>query len=244
MKKKTADKIIESLQTEYEAIAEHFSETRHSLWPELEALRGEIREGEKILDVGCGNGRLLSLFSDVRIVYAGIDNSAKLLEKAQCASKKFSHIQSTFINADMRSIPYPDRQFDYVFCIASLHHIPSAEYRLQAVKELYRLAKPGAKIFMTNWDVLRQPSYVIDQIKYRLQYPSKFWGLGLKNFLIPWTLPNGKKAWRYYYAFSEKELSRLLEKVGFSQVTFLKSGFGDDFSKKQRRRNIIVTARK
>jgi len=42
-----------------------------------------IEPGQKVLDLGCGNGRLLNALKDKKIDYIGVDNSEKLLLEAQ-----------------------------------------------------------------------------------------------------------------------------------------------------------------
>ena len=51
----------------YNKIAKLFSKTRKFLWYDLEPLVKYTKNGDKILDLGCGNGRLYQLFSDLSI---------------------------------------------------------------------------------------------------------------------------------------------------------------------------------
>ena len=43
----------------YESIAGHFSETRHSPWPNVSAFLHSLPSSAVVLDVGCGNGKYL-----------------------------------------------------------------------------------------------------------------------------------------------------------------------------------------
>lgn len=63
MKTETAQKILEKTKRDYEQLAEEFSNTRANLWFELQELAKYVKGGDKILDLGCGNGRLYELFS-------------------------------------------------------------------------------------------------------------------------------------------------------------------------------------
>ncbi len=45
----------------------------------------EIVDGQKVLDLGCGNGRLLNVLQNKNIDYIGVDNSENLLLNAQNA---------------------------------------------------------------------------------------------------------------------------------------------------------------
>jgi len=49
----------------------------------LNFLNQYIENHQKILDLGCGNGRLLNFLKNKKIEYIGVDNSEKLLLEAQ-----------------------------------------------------------------------------------------------------------------------------------------------------------------
>lgn len=49
----------------YNEIANHFSETRHSPWPQVEEFVCSFAPGSVLVDIGCGNGKYLSLNSNI-----------------------------------------------------------------------------------------------------------------------------------------------------------------------------------
>lgn len=51
----------ENVHRVYDVIANHFSETRHSPWPHVEEFVQSFELGALLIDVGCGNGKYLSL---------------------------------------------------------------------------------------------------------------------------------------------------------------------------------------
>lgn len=84
MKKELIEKILQETETGYDLIADKFSQTRNKkFWSDLEFIRDYAKDGDKILDFGCGNGRLLELFSDKNIEYFGTDVSEKFIDIAQ-----------------------------------------------------------------------------------------------------------------------------------------------------------------
>lgn len=52
---------LENVHKVYDEIASHFSESRHSPWPKVEQFVMSFKPGEILLDIGCGNGKNLSL---------------------------------------------------------------------------------------------------------------------------------------------------------------------------------------
>lgn len=69
------------VHTVYEAIASHFSHTRHKPWPRVSSFLDSLPAGAVGLDVGCGNGKYLSVNRD--LVILGSDRSANLVDLAR-----------------------------------------------------------------------------------------------------------------------------------------------------------------
>ena len=160
MKKETAEKILAKNKELYDQIAKDFSITRTKLWPEFEYFKGYLQNNQAILDLGCGNGRLLELLKDYQIDYLGIDNSQKLIEQAK---KKW--LNHDFQVSDILDLSFLNKKFEIVFCVAVLHHIPSSRLRAKVLREIYSVLKPGGKLLMTNWN-LWQKRYLKYIIKY------------------------------------------------------------------------------
>ncbi|MFH1235474.1 MAG: class I SAM-dependent methyltransferase [Parcubacteria group bacterium] len=213
----TADKIVEKTRADYEAIAKAFTESRTNLWEEAHYFGQYLQDNVAVLDLGCANGRLLKLFEKHKVAYTGVDENAMFLQAAGKYAKTFSNVTATFVQSDMRKLPFADNSFDRAFCIASLHHVPSSEYQLQAIIEMYRVLKPGGLLLMTNWELASQPRYVKKRDKLRMEHPELFQGLDDTDFVITWRWSMGDTTvYRYYHSFSELELRVLLESAGFS----------------------------
>ena len=52
-------------------------------------------------------------------------------------------------------IPFRDSYFDNTICIAVIHHLRERNERIQAIRELMRVTRPGGKILISVW-ALRQ----------------------------------------------------------------------------------------
>ena len=180
---------MKNLRSDYNTTASSFASSRDRMWPEFKFLFDYTKKNEKVLDLGCGNGRFSQYLEDAE--YVGADFSEKMIQEAK---KRFSEKQ--FVVADATKLPFEDNYFDKVYSIAMIHQIPSHEYRLKALLEIKRVLNPNGSIFLTVWKASGTPP------------PRCFErGEGKDVFL---------KRDRYYYLFDEGELSSLAEEAGFS----------------------------
>ena len=175
-----------------------------------------IKDNEKVLDLGCGNGRLFELFSvqgrsvsgGKKVDYVGIDNSSNLISEAK---KKYGNY---FQVADILNIPFSDNYFDSIWLIAVFHHIPSKELRLEVLKEMARVLKKRGLVVVTCWNFY-QLRYIKLLLKYFLRKIFTKNKLDFKDILVSW----GREGIdRYYHVFSRRELKKLFKKAGFKII--------------------------
>jgi len=220
--------LIKKTKEDYSLISEEFSRTRNKVWEELGFLFS-LKDNEKVLDLGCGNGRYFEFFKNKPVEYIGIDNSEELIRLA-----KERYPEAKFQINDAFNLSFPDNYFDKVYSIAVLHHIPSEELRVEFLKEAKRVLKKDGSLIITVWKFhqIKELSLILKYTILRLLGRSK---LDFKDILEPW----GKRTERYYHCFSRKELGKLMEKAGFKikEIGVVKNKRGN-------RQNIYLIARK
>jgi SAM-dependent methyltransferase len=106
------------------------------------------RDGESVLDAGCGTGNLTFALArraqDARI--QAVDLSPAYIEHA---SKLNKSPNVTFRVGDICALPFADASFDRVLSLLVLHFVPDTK---QAVSELRRVGRPGATVAAATWD--------------------------------------------------------------------------------------------
>ncbi len=206
MRARIAKNLQEDVVKTYDEIADEFDRTRRADWSEFEDFLRFIKDGEKLVDLGCGNGRFLDFIRKHREVeYLGIDNNKKFVEIA-----KSKYGEDLFLEGDMTKIPLGDEFCDVLCAIASFHHVPSQKLRLLALKETVRVLKSGGTLILSVWNLF-QPKYKKYVIRAYFKWLISFGKFDLRDTFIPW----GKSGIdRYYYAFKVKELRKLAEKSG------------------------------
>jgi len=237
MDPKFADFLLKKTQRDYNEIAKAFSSIREEIWPEIWFFKDFVESGEKILDLGCGGGRLFKLFRGKEIEYFGVDFAEELIESARkkYASSKEARSRETppvFLTVNALRLPFDDNFFDKVFSIAVLHHIPSNEKRILFLKEIRRVLKPKGELFLTVWN-LWQMKYLPLILKWTAL---KLFGLTKIDFcdiFVPFHRVN-----RYYHCFRSGGLAKLARMTYFNdiKVKYLKRN-GQNF-------NIFLRAKK
>jgi len=108
----------------------------------LSALK-KVPKDAKVLEVGCGTGRLLSEGLAAGYHVDGVDASGPMLEhlKAKLTEEQRQHVN--LIVAEAADIPKPDASYDFAYTIRLLNQTESPEYALTVVDEIARLVKTG-----------------------------------------------------------------------------------------------------
>lgn len=215
MRKEDAQKLLQKVKRDYAKIAEEFNQTRKMDWKEFTDFLPYVKDGDRVYDIGCGNGRLYDFLSkNLKIKYTGIDNNKELLQFAEKQHKKCSANVCEFKEGDLLKIPAKSEIADMVFTVAALHHIPSKSLRKKAMEELHRITKRKGIFIVSVWNLF-QPKYKKYIWKSRIRKLISLGKYDSRDTLIPW----GKSGvTRYYYAFKESELKDLLEQSGFEII--------------------------
>ncbi len=134
-----------------------------------------LKPGDKILDVGCGKGFLLYEFTQVvpGVNVAGIDLSRHAIDQAKEEVKPFLKVGNAV------SLPWPDRTFDFVVSVTTLHNLYNYELR-QALQEIQRVGKDKKHIIIETYRNERE--------KVNLLY----WQLTCRTFYTP-------KEWEWFF---------------------------------------------
>jgi|SRR3989344_1313596 len=229
MKHEEARKIADGTRKTYDTAADEFSASRAKFWDELAFLAKHIKTGDRVLDIGCGNGRFFPLVTERGARYTGVDYSGGLIREA-----KRLHPEGEFIVGDATALLFPDESFDIAYSFAVIHHIPGDELRALFVREARRVLRPNGTLVLTTWD-LWSPRHIGTLLANVAKNLLRFAPTNIKDIF----LPLGKDhTLRYIHAFTRQELSALLAKNGFTVVNIEIIPHGKKES------NIVVVAKR
>lgn len=209
MKNDHAKDIMAEMSRRYDAVSDSFSGSRKNSWPELDFLFDDLlKKGDRVLDIGCGNGRFYEKIAPIAD-YIGIDNSKELIHIA-----RESYPKGDFRVIDALETPFRDGEFDKVYTIALLHHIPSEFLRIKLFEEIGRILRPGGMVAITVWDIWEKTARRKRVIKEAIL---SFLGLSKLD------VGDVKLSWQgfddfYFHCFSLRGLVRRCERAGFEVI--------------------------
>lgn len=160
----------------------------------------DIKEGDEILDLGCGDGYYLYLLSNlpIKLSLMGYEFDKSVLKNTQ---KNLVNKKIRLIQGDIQKMPFKDKSHKKVILTEVLEHIPDDK---KALAEIYRILDSDGILVMTV------PSYnfpfLWDPINWILQkFGTHISGTGF--FAGIWA--------RHLRLYKRKELIKLVEQAGF-----------------------------
>jgi|TARA_B100001964_G_C14259534_1_gene614543 2-polyprenyl-3-methyl-5-hydroxy-6-metoxy-1,4-benzoquinol methylase len=97
-------------------------------------------DGLRVCEIGCGNGRFVKIMSRYATHVTGVEPSQAIAVVCEY-TKYLSNV--SLINKSLYDLEVEDvGQFDIVFCLGVLHHLPDP---VRAVRKIRELTKPGGQ---------------------------------------------------------------------------------------------------
>ncbi|MCL2439344.1 MAG: class I SAM-dependent methyltransferase [Alphaproteobacteria bacterium] len=147
---------------------------------EIDYVVSKLGRGARILDAGTAAGyypQYLTNLADKEFDVIGIDASEKMLERAAKNAPK-----ATFKLMDLRNIDFPEKSFDAILCMTTLHHLNDEDCK-KVLDAFDRIIKPNGFIAITVMEHLAGDKEIfIDEplnTKYKLylnHYSKNFFG--------------------------------------------------------------------
>ena len=104
------------------------------------------KDGESVLDVGCGTGTQLAIYQERGCKVIGIDLSSPML---QVAKSKLGP-EAILTSGDAIRMPYPDNSFDLVISSLFLHQL-NPKLQFATLGEMIRVLQPEGRILLIDF---------------------------------------------------------------------------------------------
>jgi 2-polyprenyl-3-methyl-5-hydroxy-6-metoxy-1,4-benzoquinol methylase len=204
----------------YARFAQEFSRSRTVDHTNISAIMPYLRAGVKLLEIGCGSGRLAERLEREKLAldYLGVDVTPAFIEAARGRSARMVHVHAEFLLQDITAEGWAESlrasaPFDVALAAAVLHHIPDFELRCAVLGALRSLLRLGGILVMSNWQFQNEP---------RLRRKVVPWesvaiderALEEGDTLIDWK--RGGNGYRYCHLLTELEIEQAARRSGYS----------------------------
>jgi SAM-dependent methyltransferase len=108
----------------------------------LDAFAAELRGVGPVCEVGCGPGQVARHLHDRGVDASGLDLAPAMVEEARRRNPGM-----TFVEGDLRSLPFDDRTFAGVVAFYALIHVERGAV-VAALRELARVLRPAGQLFV------------------------------------------------------------------------------------------------
>jgi len=142
---------MEQSKNYFNEIAEDWDELRTSFFSEdvreVAYSLADVQKGKLAADIGAGTGFVSEGLLKAGLNVIAVDQSENMLDYMKQKFKNYDGFSCVLGDSD--SLPIDDESVDYAFANMFLHHVIEP---LKAIKELYRVLKPGGKLVITDLD--------------------------------------------------------------------------------------------
>lgn len=124
---------------------------RYSARQAMEAL--EIAETDRVLELGCGVGRIGSQIVPHCALWHGVDIAPNMIKVAR---ERMAGLPQERIRLDVLDRtnlgPCQSQDYDKVYCVAVFIHMDKEDFLLY-LRELYRVLRPGGRLYFDHWNL-------------------------------------------------------------------------------------------
>lgn len=100
------------------------------------------REGQRCVDLGCGTGAFTRRLRVFHLDLVGVDISPRSIERARSSGDGIRYEVG-----DITATGLADGSFDVAALSGVLHHITGGADRIRALREAWRILRPGGRLF-------------------------------------------------------------------------------------------------
>ena len=154
------------------ASGDYFVVSIHVQWvSELLCESVNLRAGQKVLDIACGNGNTSLSAARRGCKVTGVDLTPELLQIARERATA-ERLSIDFQEGDAEELNFDDEAFDCVLSTFGIMFVPNRD---KATDELLRILKPGGRIGLANWAAQTNVEFAPIIASYTAEPPPNPW---------------------------------------------------------------------
>ncbi len=162
--------------------------------------------GERVLDVGCGNGVVLY---NLQEHFRELHGTEFAFSRVISARETLKDLPAYVIQNNIEDgLPYPDTYFDTVISAATIEHVVDVLY---ALKEMYRVLKPGGRLLLITPNVAK----LTNRLRLLL---GKFPSTSFDNEGVNFTHANVLMDGGHFHYFTYRSMRLFCQQAGFKPI--------------------------
>jgi demethylmenaquinone methyltransferase / 2-methoxy-6-polyprenyl-1,4-benzoquinol methylase len=212
-KAKRVARVFDSVAARYDIMNDVMSAGLHRLWKATAIAQANVRPGQRVLDVASGSGDLALAFAKQagpqgRVIMSDINHQMLIRGRNRLIDQG---LPIPAIVCDAEHLPFASNEFNLVTVAFGLRNMTN---KLAALKEMFRVVKPGGKLMVLEFSKVAQPLEKLYDI-----YSFK---------ILPWlgkTIANDEESYRYLAESirmhpDPETLAEMMRQAGFEVVRF------------------------
>lgn len=208
--------VFQSVAKKYDLMNDVMSLGMHRLWKKFTIEQSGVRKGQLVLDIAGGTGDLAKAFvekvgSTGSVILADI-NENMLAEGRRRLTDLGVVGNIQFVQADAENLPFPDDYFD---CITIAFGLRNVTNKLNALKSMYRVLKPGGRCLVLEFSKPTLPilNKIYDTYSFKLIPKLGEW------------ICNDRESYQYLVESirmhpNQEELKNLMQEAHFEDVNY------------------------
>lgn len=200
----------------------------------IDLAREDLLRDKEILDVGCGQGLIISLLAERARHAVGLDASQTSLERAGKGIQEMGLNNVEFVKGDAEKLPFENDIFDTVYSIGVLHHTNNTQ---KGIDEVYRVLKNGGTAVIMLYRKSCPKGIMVNLLRSLSKFTDRIKG---KNFYIANRLrekyrenptsPQGTALLELFgcpilKTFSKKEIKKMFNRFNEVKISCVQPGF-------------------
>ena len=220
-KARRVEAMFDAIARTYERVNAVASLGQDARWRARTVAAVDVRAGDVVVDVCCGTGdmvRALAACQPAPRVVIGLDFSAGMLASGRYpVNSRAAPIQ--LLRADAQRLPLRDQSADVLTCVFGVRNFADMQ---QGLNELYRVARPGARVLILEFTI---PEHPVLAALYRLYCGRVLPAVGR------WISRERVGAYRYLARSIDtfepaRIIARRLADAGFAEIKLTSLNFG------------------
>ena len=211
-KNKLVNSVFSQVYKKYDLMNDIMSLGVHRVWKEKFIDWMNPQPNTKLIDVASGTGDIANLFftrSDGTGEVICVEPNKEMLSRGKIKLKKYKSVK--WINSSAESIPIEGNTFDYYSISYGIRNVSDIN---KVLKEAFRVLKPGGRFMCLEFSKIDNEilNFLYKQYSKTIPYIGKF-------------IVGSDKPYKYLIDsidkfYNQKDLSKLINNNGFSNVEF------------------------